>query len=70
MKKALKLQEFLREQGHEEKIIEVDGNISPENGQKLRKCGASIFVGGTSSIFKGDISDYRSNINNFRKFVD
>ena len=68
LKKALKLQEFLREQGHEEKIIEVDGNISPENGQKLRKCGASIFVGGTSSIFKGDISDYRSNINNFRKF--
>ena len=70
LKKALKLQEFLREQGHEEKIIEVDGNISPENGQKLRKCGASIFVGGTSSIFKGDISDYCSNINNFRKFVE
>ena len=31
--------------------IEVDGNISPENGSKLSKCGADIFVLGTSSLF-------------------
>lgn len=31
--------------------IEVDGNISPENGRKLSKCGAEIFVLGTSSLF-------------------
>lgn len=69
LKKAAKLQELLKKQGHEEISIEVDGNISPENGQKLRECGASIFVGGTSSIFKGKISDYRSNIVNFREFI-
>lgn len=32
-------------------IIEVDGNISVENGKKLRKCGADIFVLGTSALF-------------------
>ena len=31
--------------------IEVDGNISPENGKKLCRCGADIFVLGTSSLF-------------------
>ena len=31
--------------------IEVDGNISPENGRKLSACGADIFVLGTSSLF-------------------
>lgn len=34
--------------------IEVDGNISPENGSKLSKCGADIFVLGTSSLFLKD----------------
>lgn len=69
LKKAAKLQELLKKEGHEEIAIEVDGNISPENGRKLRECGASIFVGGTSSVFKGGISDYRSNIVNFREFI-
>lgn len=31
--------------------IEVDGNISNENGRKLSRCGADIFVLGTSSLF-------------------
>ncbi len=34
--------------------IEVDGNISPENGAKLSRCGADIFVLGTSSLFIKD----------------
>lgn len=34
--------------------IEVDGNISPENGRKLSACGAEIFVLGTSSLFIKD----------------
>lgn len=34
--------------------IEVDGNISPENGRKLSACGADIFVLGTSSLFIKD----------------
>ncbi|MBQ2848551.1 MAG: ribulose-phosphate 3-epimerase [Clostridia bacterium] len=34
--------------------IEVDGNISLENGRKLSRCGADIFVLGTSSLFVKD----------------
>lgn len=36
--------------------IEVDGNISIPNAQKLNKCGADIFVLGTSSLFLKDKS--------------
>lgn len=66
LKKAERIQAFLKERGREDIIIEVDGNITPENGNKLRKLGASIFVAGTSSIFKGDVADYKSNIVRFR----
>lgn len=31
--------------------IMVDGNVSFENAVKMRKCGADIFVGGSSSVF-------------------
>ncbi|MBQ3151431.1 MAG: ribulose-phosphate 3-epimerase [Clostridia bacterium] len=46
--------------------IEVDGNISLVNGEKLSVCGAEIFVLGTSSLFVRDKSlaeaarDFRS----------
>ncbi len=36
--------------------IEVDGNISLVNGEKLSVCGAEIFVLGTSSLFVRDKS--------------
>lgn len=62
LKKAEKLQKFLKEHNREDIIIEVDGNITPENGQKLRAFGAGVFVAGTSSIFSGDISRYPANI--------
>lgn len=70
IKKAEKLRDFLKEMGREDLIIEVDGNITPENGKKLRTLGASIFVCGSSSIFKGDIKGYRNNIKNFRKAIE
>lgn len=66
IKKAEKLKLFLKKLHREDIIIEVDGNITPENGQKLRTLGASIFVCGSSSIFKGDVKQYKSNIENFR----
>lgn len=69
LKKAEKIHYFLKERKREEIIIEVDGNITPENGAKLRKCGASIFVCGTSSVFKGNISDYSNNIDRFKNYV-
>ena len=69
LKKAARIQRFLQERNKEDIIIEVDGNITPENGNKLKKCGASVFVCGTSSVFKGKISDYSNNIELFRKAV-
>ena len=35
-------------------LIEVDGNISPENGVKMSEAGADIFVLGTSALFVKD----------------
>lgn len=40
--------------GRTDLMIEVDGNVSFENAIKMRKLGADIFVGGSSSIFKKD----------------
>ena len=67
--KAEKLQEFLKTNGREDVLVEVDGNITPENGAKLRKLGASIFVAGTSSIFKGHVSTYGNSIDEFRTMI-
>ena len=67
--KAKKVVELLKEQGRDDLIIEVDGNITPENGRILRELGASMFVAGTSSIFKNGISEYRNNIVEFRKCI-
>ena len=69
LKKAEKLKRLLFEHGKENITLEVDGNITPENGHKLREIGASIFVCGTSSIFKGGVNKYKENIDYFRKAV-
>lgn len=49
--KTSRTRELLNEWGCAHIPIEVDGNISPENGRKLSRCGADIFVLGTSSLF-------------------
>lgn len=69
LKKAEKLKKLLIEHERENITIEVDGNITPENGHKLREIGASIFVCGTSSVFKGGVYNYRNNIEAFRDAV-
>lgn len=69
LKKAEKLQKFLQKNGKEEIIIEVDGNISPQHANYLRKLGASIFVAGTSSIFNGNVKDFKKNIKTLRKSI-
>lgn len=69
LKKAEKLKRLLVEHGKENITLEVDGNITPENGHKLREIGASIFVCGTSSVFKGGVNKYKDNIDYFRKAV-
>lgn len=63
--KVKKLEKFLVETGYPELTIEVDGNISFENGKKLRELGADLFVAGSSSIFNGD--DLADNIRKYRE---
>lgn len=69
MRKTQKVADLLKREGREDIILEVDGNITPENGSKLRKIGASRFVAGTSAIFKGSIENYKNNIQLFRKSI-
>lgn len=53
-RKVKDTKEFLDKTGHSEILIEVDGNISPENGEKLSRAGADVFVLGTSALFMKD----------------
>ena len=69
IKKAQRVVDFLRSEGREDIAIEVDGNITPENGRRLKDIGAGIFVCGTSAIFKGDVKKYKENIELFRNNV-
>ena len=69
LRKAQKVVALLKREGHEDIIIEVDGNITPENGKILREIGASMFVAGTSAIFKGDLNKYSDNIKLFREYI-
>ena len=47
---------LLNEWGYTDTLLQVDGNISLENGAKLSKKGANVFVLGTSSLFLKDKS--------------
>lgn len=42
---------FLDERGYKHIELEVDGNVSFENAQKMYEAGADIFVAGSSSLF-------------------
>ncbi len=55
-RKTADVRRFLDESGYAHVPVEVDGNISTENGKKLSRCGADIFVLGTSSLFLKDKS--------------
>lgn len=55
LEKIRRTRTYLDERGRENVSIEVDGNVSFVNAEKMRQAGADIFVGGTSSVFgKGD----------------
>lgn len=56
LRKIKKLREYLDDNGYNNIEIEVDGNVSFENAKLMNEAGANIFVAGTSSIFKKDIS--------------
>lgn len=38
--------------GRQDALIELDGNVSPENAVKMRDAGADIYVAGTSAVFR------------------
>jgi len=69
LRKAQKVVDLLKREGREDILIEVDGNITPDNGKILKNIGASIFVAGTSAIFKGDVSCYDNNIRIFKDYI-
>lgn len=69
LKKAHKLKSFLEKNHKENLIFEVDGNITPEHAKTLRGEGANLFVAGTSSIFKGKLTDYKENIKILRDAI-
>ncbi|MBR1821154.1 MAG: ribulose-phosphate 3-epimerase [Clostridia bacterium] len=69
IKKAEKLAMLLDNNNKRNITIEVDGNITPENGKRLSDIGANVFVCGSSSIFRGDVLEYRNNIRDFRKNI-
>ena len=51
LEKITKLRTYLDEKGYGDVEIEVDGNVSFENAEKMNRAGANIFVAGTSSIY-------------------
>lgn len=55
-KKVIEARKLLTEWGYADTLIQVDGNISLENGKKMYDSGADIFVLGTSSLFLKDKS--------------
>lgn len=55
-KKVIEARRLLTEWGYADILIQVDGNISLENGKKMYDSGADIFVLGTSSLFLKDKS--------------
>lgn len=50
--KIRRVRKMLDEAGKTDAEIEVDGNVSFENAEKMSAAGANIFVAGTSSVFK------------------
>lgn len=66
--KMKKLKQYLEKRGYQDMEVEVDGNISFENAEKLHSLGAAIFVAGTSSVFKDD-RELRHNIFKLRESI-
>ncbi|MCI1741502.1 MAG: ribulose-phosphate 3-epimerase [Prevotella sp.] len=69
IRKVQKVVDLLKREHYEGIEIEVDGNVTPEHAMTLREIGADIFVGGTSSVFKGHLSQYSENIKLLRNNI-
>ena len=69
LQKITEVKEYLKRNGKENVLIEVDGNVSFENALKMRKAGADIFVAGTSSIFT-DKLDFTEAVKTLRNAIE
>lgn len=69
LEKITRLRRLLNAANRQDAVIEVDGNVSFENAVKMRRAGADIFVGGTSSVFHRD-APIAENIRRFRAAVN
>ena len=68
LEKIRDIRSFMEENGYPDLEIEVDGNVSFENAKRMRAAGATMFVGGSSSIFSPQGS-LRSNIQKMNEMV-
>jgi ribulose-phosphate 3-epimerase len=69
LQKIADVKAMLKETGHEDIRIEVDGNVSLTNAVRMRQAGADIFVAGTSGLIHGGIFTDEG-FENFRKAID
>lgn len=59
---------YLDDKGYKNIEIECDGNVSFDNAIKMKKAGANIFVGGSSSIFSKE-NNIKNNIFKMRNML-
>lgn len=69
MEKVKATREYLDGHGYKDTIIEVDGSVSNERAVVLKNYGASMFVCGTSSVFKKNI-DFDNSVRDFKKSIE
>ena len=65
--KIARVRAFLDANGRAYAEIEVDGNVSISNAQRMKAAGANIFVVGTSAVFMGE--SIEENVKSFRSSV-
>lgn len=68
MEKVQKTREYLDSHGYKDVVIEVDGSVSNDRASILKNYGASMFVCGTSSIFKKNCS-FDETVSLFKKEI-
>lgn len=56
LKKIYEVRKIAEQKGKEDFLIEVDGNVNYPNATKMRRMGADLFVAGTSSVFRKEIT--------------
>ena len=68
LKKITRIRQLLDENGYQNTLIEVDGNVSFENAIKMYDAGADIYVAGTSSVF-AKTGTLEENIKKMRQII-